>query len=110
MVGAHAVAGGNQFRTQFGIVIDFAVEQDTNRKILVPHRLMAAGDIDDREAAEAEMKRVLGLDVEAVVVGAAMRDRVRHRLQVGAGAGADEPGQAAHRAISGAAVKARGRD
>ena len=63
---------------------------------LVPHRLVAAGDVDDGEAAEAEVECVRGFDMEAGIVRAAVGDGVRHRGEVVARAGADESREAAH--------------
>ena len=58
-----------------------------------------AGDVDDGKPAVAEENRMLGVGVEAFAVGAAMRERLRHRRNVGSVAGSGETRQAAHHSI-----------
>src|SRR5437764_1299814 len=54
------------------------VELRGDGRVLVRHGLVAAGDIDDGEAAEAEGGP--GIAVEAGIIGAAVVDGVRHAL------------------------------
>ncbi len=82
MVAAEDMTRGEKLGAQFCLVVDLAVEQDADRAILVPHRLMAAGDIDDGKSLEGEMHGVIAVDMKAGVVGAAVDDRVGHRRQV----------------------------
>ena len=76
MVRAEAVSLGVEFATQFAMVIDFAVEDDPDRPVLVGHRLMAAGKIDDGQPAKAQGAVVI-VPV-ALVVGSAVDDRRGH--------------------------------
>ena len=79
-VGAVGVAVSGLFEggTQAGVIEDFAVEDDEVGVILIGHGLMAAGDVDDGEAAETEGGP--GVAVVAEIIGAAMADGVRHTL------------------------------
>jgi hypothetical protein len=52
--GVEDVAERLQFGDQFLIVVDFAVEDDANALVFVVQRLLAGGQVDDREAAMAE--------------------------------------------------------
>ena len=84
-------------------IIDFAVEDDRNRAVLVVHRLLAAGGIDDREPAVTE--RQTRLEVKPLAIRTAMSDRVGHRPDfcrpVGIrGAGLKDSGNAAHAGCS----------
>src|SRR5262245_19206529 len=58
------------------VVVDLPVEYDVDRTILVDHRLVAAGHVDDAEPAHPD--RDAGSDVVATVVGAAVSNRVAH--------------------------------
>ena len=66
---------------QFLEVVDLAVVDDDDRAILVEERLLAGGQIDDREPAVAEAD-ARG-DVEARIVGSAMAQAVVHPLEQG---------------------------
>ena len=70
---------GLQLGDQFLEVVDLAVEDDDDRAVFVEQRLLAGGDVDDRQApvAEAEAR----LDVQAAFVRAAVELRVVHALQ-----------------------------
>ena len=83
-VGARAelVAQPFEFAPQLGEVVDLAVEHDPHRLLHVGHRLVAAGQVDDRQAAKAQAERARV--VEALVVGPAVGDRLRHRGHGGA--------------------------
>ena len=61
---------------QFAKIVDFAVEDDSERSVFVPDRLAAAGQIDDAEAAHAEGDR--RCEQNAFFVGAAMNDGGHH--------------------------------
>ena len=63
-------------RAQLAEVVDLAVEDGADRAVLVRDRLMAALDVDDREAADPE--RGARPDPPASLIGAAMDDRRRH--------------------------------
>src|SRR5262249_39841087 len=62
---------------------DLAVLDDRDVAVLVRDRLMAAREVDDREAAHAHGKRAV--DQETLVVGTTMLDHVAHRLRDRAG-------------------------
>jgi len=81
------------------VVVDFAVEDDHDRAVFVEQRLLAGGNVDDRQAPVAQANA--GLDVQAAFVGAAVQLRVVHALQGGAvnggaAAGVKNTGNAAH--------------
>src|SRR5579863_969182 len=75
-MGAVDVAAGLKLRSQFGVVVDFAVEDDPGGSVFVAKWLMAGGEVDDAEAAHAEADRAGG--VNAVVIGTAVRHGVAH--------------------------------
>src|ERR1017187_554226 len=76
-----AVAGLLEGGAEGGVVEDFAVENDEEGGVLIGHGLVAARDIDDGKAAEAEG----GVRVAVVtgIIGAAVADGVRHALEDG---------------------------
>jgi hypothetical protein len=69
-----------KLRAQLAVVVDLAVQDDVQAAVLVGDRLVAALDVDDRQAPAAETGRTP--DVEALVVGTAVRDRRGHRAQL----------------------------
>src|SRR5260370_4951674 len=73
-----AMAGLDEGRAEIGVVEDFAVEDDEMRSIFVGHRLGAAGHIDNGETAESEGGP--GVAVKAGIIGAAVADGGRHKL------------------------------
>ena len=52
--GAETVAEGKQLFAELDIVIDLAVEDDGVAAVRAPHRLLAAANVDDRQAAMTE--------------------------------------------------------
>ena len=94
------VAERLQLRDQLLVVVDLAVEDDDDRAVLVVERLLARGEVDDRQSAVA--KPDARLEVQPLAVRTAMRLRVVHALQqraieVAACASVEEAGDAAHR-------------
>ena len=77
-------------------IVDLAVEHDGDRAVGRDERLPAAREIDHRQPAKAEARG--SVEVEALVVGTAMRERRGHRGQRVARAGivAEVAGDAAH--------------
>jgi hypothetical protein len=73
------VAFGLQLSTQFLKVVDFAVEDDLDRTVLIADRLIAAFQIDDRKTAVNET--YTGFKQEAFGVRPAVGDGLSHRLQ-----------------------------
>ena len=67
------MAGLFQGWAEIGVIEDFAVVDDPKRAVFVGHGLVAAGDIDDAQAAMAEGG--LGVAVVAGIIGAAVADR-----------------------------------
>ncbi len=80
-VRAEHVALGLQFRLALGIVEQLAVVDDGDALILVEDRLLAVAETDDGKPAVGEAEA--GAQQESVVVGAAMPERLRHRVQRG---------------------------
>ena len=72
------VAALLQSGTQGLVVVNFAVEHDHQRAILIEHRLAAARQINDRQPPMPERRGAVG--VAALAVGAAVTDEVRHAL------------------------------
>ena len=75
-VGAVDMAARLKLRPQFGVVVDFAVEDDPQGAVFVAERLMAGGEVDNAETAHAESNRTCGVD--AVVVRTAVGHDVAH--------------------------------
>src|SRR3954470_21716832 len=71
------VAARDEALAQLAIIVDLAVENDGVAAGLVGDGLLAAAEIDDREAPHAERAAVI--EELAVVVGAAMEDGTIHR-------------------------------
>src|SRR5438093_1617905 len=68
-----------ELRAQLTEVVDLAVVSDPDVRTRVLHRLVAGWtEIDDREPTIA--KAYASRYVHALVIGSAMRDQVRHRL------------------------------
>ena len=47
-----------KLRPQFGVVVDFAVEDDPQGAVFVAERLMAGGEVDNAETAHAESSTI----------------------------------------------------
>ena len=102
-VGAERVPGARELVAQLGVVVDLAVLDDDDAAVLVRDRLVAAGEVDDREAPRAE--RDLAVDVLAGAVGAAVDELGAHRakrLDVGVPVGGRDPADPAHAPTLGA--------
>ena len=70
------VAAGEEVVAHVRKIVGFAVVGDPEGAILVGERLVPAFDVDDAQAAIAES--YAGLDMEALIVRAAMDDRPAH--------------------------------
>src|SRR5262249_55493018 len=99
-----AMAGSLELGSQFAKVVDFTVEDDPDRTILVVDRLVAGRQIDDAQAPHSECDPLI--DPRAFVVRATMADDVAHPAHERAarfgsegrsgGGGLYETGDAAH--------------
>jgi hypothetical protein len=58
------------------VVVDLAVERDPDSAVLVAHRLLAAGDVDNRQPPVRKARATV--DDQALAVGSAMRDHIAH--------------------------------
>ena len=80
--GAKSMTARFQLRPQLLEVVDLAVEDHPEGAVFVAHRLMAAGEIDDRQAAESEANcrstAAWGRDPSTVVIRSAMDQCIRH--------------------------------
>src|SRR5437762_3196671 len=75
-VGVENVAELFQFLAQLAIVVDLAVEDDPRGVILIVDWLLAALQIDDREAAHAQAHWTI--EIESALIGTAMTNRFAH--------------------------------
>ena len=91
---AQAVAAREQFFAQFAEVIDLSVGDEDERAILVFHGLMAAGNVNNAQAAMAQ-PGVFATEV-AGAVGPAVDERRGHALQQAVLADSDVATDAAH--------------
>ena len=78
-MGGEAMALRFQLGLHFGVVEEFAVEDDGDAAIFVEDRLPAVGEADDAEAPRGEGQT--GPFEEAVLIRSAMNDGVGHRLR-----------------------------
>ena len=76
---AEPVTGAFELVLELAVVVDLAVLDDDDGAVLVRDRLVAAGQVDDREPARRDADALLR--VHALGVGAAMDERLRHRTQ-----------------------------
>src|SRR5574341_562257 len=74
--GIELVAAGDQVFAQIVMVVDFAIEDDPDRTVLVRDRLVAAGDVNDRKAAHSDGG--LARDVIAFIIRPAVSDHAAH--------------------------------
>ena len=77
--GLEAVALGLQLGAQLAVVVDLAVARRPERLLDIAQRLVAAGQVDDRQAAHRDA--AIGVNVHALVIGPAMPRDVAHRRQ-----------------------------
>ena len=75
-LGAEPVAGTFEFGTQFPVVINLAVKNDPHGLFRIGHRLVAAGQVNDRKPPETKAERAV--KKITLVVRAAMKNRLRH--------------------------------
>src|SRR5205823_13277931 len=73
---AERVSRGAQLLARLALVIDLPVLDDPGRRVFVVHRLMTAGEVDDRKPAHAEGDAVELLDTR--IVRPSMDHRVAH--------------------------------
>ena len=76
--GAEVVAGFFELLAKLLKIVNLTVQNDPNRAVFVRHGLMPAGDVNDAEPPHPE--RDAAAVIEAVVIGAAMRDDTAHPL------------------------------
>src|SRR3954453_8799096 len=74
--GLEAVALGDNLIVQAGKVVQLAVEDHHDAAVLVGHRLVAAGEVDNTEPPHAEAETAF--DEGAPIIGTPVRDRVAH--------------------------------
>jgi len=78
-LGGKHVAGGAQFRAQFHVVEDFAVEDHANAAIFVGNGLATTTDVDDGQAGMTQCHVIV--HVETGLVRAAMLQPRHHAAQ-----------------------------
>src|SRR5579864_7830595 len=78
--GRKEVSSCPQFLAQLDEVVDLAVQYNPDGTILVAHRLLARCKIDDAQTPHAQAN--VCAQVEALVVGTAMKDRCTHIAQL----------------------------
>ncbi len=96
------VAGALQFAGELAIVVDLAVLDDYDAAVFVADRLVAPGQVDDREAPRGDPDPAI--DVHPLRVGAAVDERRRHPAQpvaVNRAVRRGDPADAAHLGLPG---------
>ena len=85
VVGVEAVAERSQLRAEFGVVVDFAVEDDAElaalRATACPHRLRASAQVHDTQPPEAEEDARTFLVPMPRIIRPAMGDARGHPLK-----------------------------
>lgn len=81
MAGSEAVPPLLENRAELGVIVDFAVEDDRDRTVLIVHRLLAARDVQNRKPTMPEADAVFSAMKETVAVRAAMGQSVGHRMK-----------------------------
>ena len=99
----------NQLGGQLDVIEDLAVERDPHVAVRRGERLLAAGEVDDREASVTEGGALV--EVDAGRVGPAMAHGLDHALEHGArreraSLESDEAGDATHRRPQSKALRA----
>ena len=61
------------------MIVDFSIEDNVNRSVFIGHRLMPAGDVNDRKTTMPETD--VAIDIGARIVWTAMRDDITHSRQ-----------------------------
>jgi hypothetical protein len=82
--GPEGVAAALEVGPQILEVVDLAIEDDPHGAVFVRHRLVAAGEVDDRQAPEAEAEAGAAaavLDVHAGIIGSPVLQDVRHAAE-----------------------------
>src|SRR5260370_165568 len=75
----HRVAKPDQLRSKLGVVVDLPVEDDPQRAVLIADRLVAAGEVDDRQPP-ATARDALAY-AGPFVVRPSMRDAGAHSVE-----------------------------
>jgi len=75
-VRAEAMAATFEIGAKVGKVVDLAVENDPGAAVFVEDGLVAAGEVDNAEAAHAETGAVG--NVKSLIVGSAVHDLLAH--------------------------------
>src|SRR6185437_16741418 len=96
VVAAKACTERGELVAQFPEVVDLAVEDDRERAVVALHRLVPALDVENGEAAKAEVGASLDVGQQPVVIGAAVHEAARHPLQDRLVAFAEKAGNSAH--------------
>jgi hypothetical protein len=73
------MAEGLQFRNEFLVIVDFAVEDDADALVFVVEWLLAGGQVDDGEPTMAEPDA--GFEMQAAFIGTAMELRFVHAME-----------------------------
>src|SRR5437763_12819837 len=84
MMRGEFVSAAHELPAELRMIVEFAVEHDADLAVLVPHRLVAACDIDDRQSPMPEEDMPDLVDIKTVAIRPAMRQRGGHALRVGA--------------------------
>jgi len=80
-IGSEGMAAREQLWAEFSVVVNFPVEYDPERAILVGKRLMAGLEVDDAKTAHREAGAVEGEC--SSIIGTAMNDLPVHSMQGG---------------------------
>src|SRR3990172_8764586 len=92
--GREAMAAAGELLAQRAVVVDLAVQDEPQRAVFVGERLLAAFEVDDAQAAEAQAG--VGAREEAVAVRAAVAEGGRHPAEERRVVEAREAADAAH--------------
>ena len=78
-IGVELVPVRGELRAQLAVVVNLPVEDHPDGSVFVANRLVAAGEVDDAQAAHAERRAIR--DEHPLVVWPAVTDDIAHLLQ-----------------------------
>jgi hypothetical protein len=96
VVGGESVALREKFTAKFGVVVNFAVEDDGRLAVGGGHRLRAVREVEDGQPAMSQKEVSVLFFKKAFGIRPAMSEAIRHAAKHRAVSRADESGDAAH--------------
>ena len=100
VVGQKTMPELDKLPAEFQMIVDLAVENDSQPTVRRPHGLVAADQIDDGKAAVPQINGPRGIVPMPLRIGPAMAQQIGHVPQIGVGSGTDKAADAAHQGFT----------